>query len=355
MRSLLVSTLFSLCATLAFAAGGTNPGEEISGGPINVPSDGIIDGVYIQQHIPTKRMIPYEYVREADAMWSRRTWEYIDLREKINHPLRYPIDDIIPAYDTVPEIWIRDVQRWSMWSVLRLHIMNGDITIYSPYNPALDGTGRGLDGDRLKYPVLPQPGLNYYTDDNFRNLMKYYLGRVGPDPVDCIIDEDPNSPLFGECKEETDPVTGEIRILYPDPEWFPYKSEDIVQYRLKEDWFFDKERSVLDVRVIAIAPVVYNIDNNSGQINGLKDIFWLYFPHCRFVLNNYFAYNDKNDSQWMSFDDIFWKRKFNGVIYKSTNTFDRQIESYRNGIDALYESEKIKEEIRLIEHDVWSF
>ena len=54
MRSLLVSTLFSLCATLAFAAGGTNPGEEISGGPINVPSDGIIDGVYIQQHIPTK-------------------------------------------------------------------------------------------------------------------------------------------------------------------------------------------------------------------------------------------------------------------------------------------------------------
>ena len=59
--------------------------EGINGGPVNVPTEGIIDGVFIQEHIPTKRMIPYEYVREADAIWSRRVWEYIDLREKINH------------------------------------------------------------------------------------------------------------------------------------------------------------------------------------------------------------------------------------------------------------------------------
>jgi hypothetical protein len=35
--------------------------------------------------------------------------------------------------------------------------------------------------------------------------------------------------------------------------------------------------------------------------------------------------------------------------------FDRQIESYRTGVDALMEAEKIKEEIRLFEHDVWNF
>ena len=48
--------------------------EEINGGPVNVPAEGIVDGVYIQEHIPTKRMIPYEYVREADVIWSRRVW-----------------------------------------------------------------------------------------------------------------------------------------------------------------------------------------------------------------------------------------------------------------------------------------
>jgi gliding motility associated protien GldN len=328
--------------------------EEINGGPVNVPSEGIIDGVFIQEHIPTKRMIPYEYVREADAIWSRRVWEYIDLREKINHNLYYPKDDIIPGYDTVPEVWVKNATRWSLWTVIRQHVMNGDLTVFSPYNPALDGTGRGLDGDQLKYPIKPAPGMNYYTDENFKDEMTYYLGRVGPEPTDCLIDEDPNSDMFGECLEEVMP-DGTINILYPDPEWFPYKSEDIVQYRLKEDWFIDKERSVLDVRIIAIAPVVYKVDPNSNQIAGLKEVFWLYFPHCRFVFNNYFVYNDKNDAQWMSFDDVFWKRRFNSVIYKESNTYDRKIETYRAGVDALFESEQIKNEIRNIEHDVWSF
>ena len=83
-------------------------------------------------------------------------------------------------------------------------------------------------------------------------------------------------------------------------------------------------------------------------------MFWLYFPHCRFVFNNYYTYNSDNDSQWMSFDDLFWKRKFSSVVYKESNTADLGIQYYRIGVEALQESEIIKEEIRGIEHDVWS-
>ena len=57
----------------------------------------------------------------------------------------------------------------------------------------------------------------------------------------------------------------------------------------------------------------------------------------------------------MSFDDFFWKRRFSSTIDKQSNVFDRDIEKYRVGVDALMESKKITEEIRLIEHDVWSF
>ena len=57
----------------------------------------------------------------------------------------------------------------------------------------------------------------------------------------------------------------------------------------------------------------------------------------------------------MSFDDLFWKRRFTCSIYKESNVFDRKVETYKTGVDALYEAEKIKEEIRTIEHDVWSF
>ena len=71
--------------------------EEINGGPVNVPAEGVVDGVYIQEHIPTKRMIPYEFVREADVVWSRRVWSFIDLREKMNHSLYFPFDYYIDS------------------------------------------------------------------------------------------------------------------------------------------------------------------------------------------------------------------------------------------------------------------
>jgi len=33
-------------------------------GPIANPAPGVLDGVYVQEHIPTKKVVPYEYVRE---------------------------------------------------------------------------------------------------------------------------------------------------------------------------------------------------------------------------------------------------------------------------------------------------
>lgn len=325
--------------------------EEIKGGPVNVPADGIIDGVFIQEHIPTKRMIPYEFVREADAIWSRRVWESIDLREKINLQLYYPMDDISRT-----GVWTKNSSRWSLWTIIRTHVLNGDLTVFSPYNPILLGFG-GLDGDQLKYPVKPQPGLNFYTDSAFQNQLTRYIAEVGQPGTTPQIDEDPTSPTFGDPIIIMD-ANGNPSYKYDDPDTSWFVSKDIVQYRLKEDWFFDKERSVLDVRIIAIAPVRYRTikdPNGQVQIDGMEEMFWLYFPHCRFVFNNYFVYNDKNDAQWMSFDDLFWKRRFNAVAYKQSNTYDRDIETYRVGVDALWESERIKNEIRNIEHDVWSF
>jgi gliding motility associated protien GldN len=319
--------------------------EELNGGPVNVPTDGIVDGVYIAEHIPTKRLIPYEYVREADVIWSKRVWQYIDLREKINHNLYYPFDEI-----TLEGRWIRNATRWSLWTVLRNHVLNGDLRLFSPYNPY--NVFGEKDGDQLKYPVDPLPGMNFYTDSAYREQLVYFFGYLGPQSDVPLTDEfgDPLIKVNAEGIEE---------MVYPNRDTMWYVSKDIVQYKIKEDWFFDKERSVLDVRILAIAPVVYDIETNeaTGQksIKGLKDLFWLYFPHCRFVLNNYFVYNDKNDAQWMSFDDVFWKRRFNSTIYKSSNVYDRKVDSYRTGVDALMESEKIKEEIRTIEHDVWSF
>lgn len=316
--------------------------EEINGGPVNVPSEGVVDGVYIQEHIPTKRMIPYEYVREADVIWSRRVWSFIDLREKMNHPLYYPFDFYIDSN------WVKNATRWSLWTVIKHHVLAGDLTVFEPKNPFDDFGQITPDGDQFKYPLRPQPGLNYYTDTNYKEDIDFYLNILGAKTFVAV-----PSVLTGEDSVVYDPFTGEsTTIMTTAQEKAVILSENIVQYRLKEEWFFDKERSVLDIRILGIAPVIYQEAKEGGKY---QELFWLYFPHCRFVFNNYFVYNDANDAQWMSFDDLFWKRKFTSVMYKESNVYDRKIESYRTGVDALMESEKIKEEIRTLEHDVWSF
>ena len=54
-----------------------------------VKAQKVLDKPWIKENTPTRRVIPYTHVREADVMWHRRVWRQIDLREKINHPLYY--------------------------------------------------------------------------------------------------------------------------------------------------------------------------------------------------------------------------------------------------------------------------
>ena len=165
-------------------------------------------------------------------------------------------------------------------------------------------------------------------------------------------------------------------------------SSCITAYNIKEDWYFDKNRSKLERRIIAIAPVGrYNADeklNSDGYLNRYenfifvnkdgnfmnsknelidmktakiveKEIFWLYFDELRDVIVNYYVYNDKSDAQFDSFDDFFIQRRFSSTAYKTTDKFDREIEDYKFGVDRLYEAERIKEEIRKWEQDVWNY
>ena len=253
------SLIYSLLAFLFL--GTTNVvAQEVDGaGPINVPSPGIIDGVFIKSNVITKKMVPYEHVREADAIWSKRVFEYIDLREKVNHPLYYPLDDISPS-----GVWERNESRLSLFTVIRDHVMNGDLTVFSPYDPLTGGTG-DWDGYQLKYPIEPEPGLSWDTDPEFRDRMFYYLGNLTGATDEAMTDQ------WGDDSTIVNPDGSEEIVYWPqDTAW--YTSRDIIQYRMKEDWFFDKQRSVLDVRIIAIAPVVYKTEkdgNGEASISGM--------------------------------------------------------------------------------------
>ena len=50
------------------------------------------DGIYDKENATSRRFIPYTHLREGDVVWEKRVWREIDLRDKQNQPLFYPID-----------------------------------------------------------------------------------------------------------------------------------------------------------------------------------------------------------------------------------------------------------------------
>jgi hypothetical protein len=407
-------------------------------GPINVLSGGVVDGVVLKEDVPLRSKVEYEHVREADYVWSKRVFSRIDAREKLNHGLFLPYD-FFPGESWQPprsesEInkkdWIKHQDRFSLWTIIMKHTMLGDLTIYEVADKDFSVME---DGYSFKYPLEKISKDSYFTDPIYSKKINRKFSFGGPGEPWEIQGEDENatkSTLMKESKDESfedwktrlttkgkapdfDPAVfgpleridvSSIKPQYDAAvEGTALKSPDVVQfissqsitaYNIKEDWFFDKERSILDRRIIAIAPVARMAQTKSDDPNEIsndgidrfksfisvtrngdlewckegkfesfdfseqlveKELFWLYFPELRDVIVNYFVYNEQSDSQWMSFDDLFWKRKFSSTIYKVSDKFDREIEDYKYGVDALYEAEKIKEDIRKWEIDVWNY
>ncbi len=255
------------------------------------------DGIYIKENTSNRRAIPYTSLREADVMWSKRIWRVINLKEKINFPLYYPTQPI--------------ADRKSLFDVLKdAALKDGSVECYSP------------DDDEFR--------VQYTKSEIAGKLVSWDSTKET---------EDANNPgTFIKA-----PVKTEIT------------SEAINKYWIKEDWFFDKQRSVLDVRIIGLL-VLTEKKTESGESAGSdKPMFWVYFPQIRPILANQEVYMRHNDAERRTLEDIFWKRMFSSYIIKETNVYDRYISSYTTGINALFESERIKDDIFKFEHDLWHF
>ena len=136
--------------------------------------------------------------------------------------------------------------------------------------------------------------------------------------------------------------------------------EDINRFRVKEVWFFDEETSTLRNRILGIAPIKEEYDEDTGIFKYETPLFWVYYPAVREPFSKHRVFNDFNDAAPMTWYDLFEARKFSSYIYKISNVSDMRIKDYFEtsptpGIDMLLESQRIKEELFNFEHDLWTY
>jgi len=137
----------------------------------------------------------------------------------------------------------------------------------------------------------------------------------------------------------------------------PFSTTDVYIFRIKEEWFIDKRRGQLDVRIIGISPAMLFRDEQTGELTNIQEpLFWIPFEEARPILAGAPIYNVHNSSQLMSFDDIFIRRFFNATIYREDRPDNRVISEYiEDPIERLLEAERIKERIRNMELDLWHY
>jgi gliding motility associated protien GldN len=274
--------------------------------PVRMPlasyeNDNAIDRLLIKDRVP----LPYEHIREDDAVYRQRVWRNIDTREKMNQAFRYDADE-----DNGNQLFI---------NILLTAIQKGEIEVYNP------------------------------IDDRFTTKI------TKEDIVKSLVGEPEIRKVPDWAKDPTGNTLKDTMIINE------YNPALVNKFQIKEEVIFDKESSRMFTRILGIAPLQDMTDPVTGAYRGEKKLFWVYYPKFRASLAKFEAYNGKNWGARMTWEELFESRMFSSYITKSTldnpsNVALEQIPGLKdNGILRLWEGENIKNKIFDYEQNLWSY
>ncbi len=252
-------------------------------------------------------------IREADISWSKIVWRTIDFREKMNQQFYFPNVNVKDS--------ARDVLsgRVNLINLLLKAIKDQKVTPFRSASAGEEDFSVPLSYDQVR--------------GRFGNLVKKLPVRDVNDPQKVVM-----------TQVEINIPTSEVKKLY-----------------VKEIWYFDKQKSSMQVRILGICPVREFFEDSDQEKSKLleNDLFWVeYNNNLRKVLASSECFNPFNSSRSFSFDDIFLLRMFDGYIMREENVYDnRGISDYTKGHPdlALKESDRIKNAIFNYEQDLWEY
>ncbi|MBP5306979.1 MAG: gliding motility protein GldN [Paludibacteraceae bacterium] len=242
---------------------------------------------------------PIEFVnpRADDIYWQKVVYRVIDLRERMNYPLYYPEE----ANDG----------RESFFAIIFKLVNDRKVPAFR-YNERTEK----------------------FNKDNLIDVEEDFLKKY-----DLIY------------KTKVNPTT-KVKTFEVEDADIP--NTEVIKYYVKEVWFFDKNSSTFNVKIISICPVLVT---NKGVGIQSYPLFWIPFDNLRpYLVQREVMITDKNNGARMSYDDLFMKRRFASNIYKESNLQNRMILQYNaTPEDVKREQERIKTDILNEEQDLWEY
>lgn len=253
------------------------------------------EGAFSKERVLTANYIPYPPLSEKDVVWSKRLWQEIDLRDRQN-----------AGFLRLTEILIES-------------ILNEELTAYDPTAYTRNQLG-----------------------DEFENILS-------SEKLDSLLGARTETIQIPTLQDPT--IFKDTVIVIPN-----FDSENIIKYRIKEDWVFDRVQGRVYPRISGIAPIVL-VKNSEGDSIGVRPIFWIYFDEVRPLLATYNFQSIVNDALSISMDDAFVNRMFTSQVILESNPANMRILDYPNvkgdPEKAKAESDRIMAEIYKIQNMIW--
>jgi gliding motility associated protien GldN len=248
-------------------------------------------------------------IRTDDVVWSKTIYRIIDMREKQNFSLYFPLE---------PQDGMRNLM-----TIMLDGVINKTLTVYK----------KGLRDDQFRPDFSPKMIVPYdSTDYLIHSVFSFKEG---------------NDIFYPALRVEN----GKLAIDNMSIDEFMKRQQRFV---IKEVWFFDKHRSVQESRILAIAPLLSYSKDNSSLIKSI--VCWFNFDELRQAMAEAKIYWGDNQSSDMTMGLFFDQRLFSGYILGVDDLYHRTLLDYlTNEEEIRKEQNRINDSLIDFESDLWEY
>lgn len=247
--------------------------------------------------------------RFDDIVWSRIVYRIIDMRDKQNYQLYFPMR-------------ANDMYR-SLFRTMLEAIAKG-VPVYRrnarEIVPSFNDSSR-LEGDELSKVFA-------YDNNMDNNLI------------------------------QINPITKQAKVV--NDQYYNYVKNQY-KFLIQEIIFFDKHTSRMYSKIMSIAPIYAYHPDNSNSKNPMKFfqesiLCWFAFDELRPFLARQYVIPNGNETARLTYDEFFAQKLFTSYLLGDSNMFNRMLLESEMTYDRIHkEQNRIETELTNFEEDLWEY